>query len=56
MNVYHFSFSVEADVEGEDIDEAWMTIKERMHDRFWGPTAENVELIGKAPEEEEVVE
>lgn len=50
MNIYHYSLSIEADIEAEDLDEAWATIKNRMDDRFWGPTAANIELTEVKPE------
>lgn len=53
MNTYHFSFSVDANVEAEDLDEAWAAVKNHMDDRFWGPTAVNIELVGKKEEASE---
>ena len=56
MNIYHLSLSIEADIEAEDLNQAWAAIKDRMDDRFWGPTSANIELVGKKEESEEKVE
>lgn len=50
MNIYHFSLSIDADIEAEDLDEAWAAVKNYMDDRFWGPTSANITLTGVKPE------
>lgn len=51
---YGLSFTVEDVVIAEDIDDAWGKFKERLEDRFYGPTVRDITDLGPvSPEEEE---
>lgn len=56
MQVYHFRFEVDTDIEAESKEEVWEIVKMRMADRFYGPTQDNLEFIKEIPEPAAAIE
>ena len=53
MQVYRFTFTVDDTIKAESLVEAWNIIKDRIDDRYYGPTIANLEFIEENAEKGE---
>ena len=53
MQVYRFTFTVDDTIKAESLVEAWSVIKDRIDDRYYGPTIANLEFVEETVETEE---
>lgn len=49
---FRLSLSIEDELIADDFNEAWDTFKDRVEDRLYGPTKDNIEDLGEVEEEE----
>lgn len=55
MQVYRFTFTIDDTIKAESLVEAWTVIKDRIDDRYYGPTIANLEFVEETVETEEAV-
>lgn len=52
MKIYHYYLNIDDEIQAESLEEAWVVVKARDEDNWYGPTIANLELIREETEEE----